>query len=312
MQNPVCSCQTPKKVNREELFQKLSLLRNECPALKEILIPVNQWITFEQLSKDPLDGVGHKFKTLGALQLGILNKITLPIHRYLLSNGSVKSSVTKNYKNALTENWMSKSTPIERHRAARVHDGKINELICASFLEDNGWKIDNLEALGGENDIIATDPSGIQYSIEVKYIGTQDEIFYDIEECCITKNATARAIPIYDGYNYFLFRLFEASLQLARSKKKKLAIITYSNHSWAFNEMPINANWISHPPIKFAEAASNNWERFISKKKLEKRFINIEAELDDRIKGIDLTLVIKQDSNLDNTVEKIIENKKLK
>lgn len=311
MQNQICSCQATKEVNRNELFQKLSELRNECPALKEILIPEHQWSTFEQLSQEPLDEVGHKFKTLGALQLGILNKMTIPIHRYLLSNGSVKSSVTKNYKNALSENWMSKCTPIERHRAARVHDGKINELICASFLEDNDWKIDNLEALGGKSDIEATDPSGIQYSIEVKYIGTQNEVFFDIEKCCKTKQATARAIPIYDGYNYFLFRLFEASLQLARSSKKKLAIIVYSNHSWAFNAMPINDNWIWHPTIKFAENSSNSWERFLCKKKTEDRFKDIETELYDKIKNIDLTLVIKQDSNLDNTIEKIIENKKL-
>jgi hypothetical protein len=302
-----CPCQSIQKVGRDKLLQEFSAIREQCPALKQILVSDSIWAVFMQKTKDSLDAVGHKYKVLGALQLGILSKITFPIHRYLMDNDHPKADIKNSYKEALIEKWMEKNTTLQRHQKARGHEGKLNELLCASFFEKQGWKIDELEALSGHFDIEATSDKNIQYSIEVKYIGQEDVKFKEVEKSFITKGSIAGTIPIYDGYNYFLFRVYEASKQLSKSTKKRLAIIVFSHNTWQFNGMPINDNWFESRPIVFKKSASKKWDEFFTKKKGESRYRNIENEIEKSIGQLDKIWVLQQKADLDYSIEKCIE-----
>ena len=141
----------------------------------------------------------------------------------------------------------------------------------------------------------------------MKYIGQEDKKFQEFEKSCLTHKAVAGTIPIYDGFNYLLFRIFEAACQLQKHTDNILVFIVYSHQSWIFNDMPVIDNWIEHNPIEFVKEASDNWSNFLAKKKREKRYRNIESLLEKYIKNLDEIWIIQQESNLDYSLEKIVK-----
>jgi len=299
-----CYCQKVKFENKDSLLEEFALARNKCVALKKILVPDSVWSQFEDKTKESPDTVRHNYKILGAFQHGILSKITYPIHRYLMDQNQPLKTLQKSYKKELIESWMMKRSPLERHQKARGHEGKINELLCAVWIEKKGWKIENLEALGGKFDIEATSTENILYSIEIKFIGEEDKTFEQFEQCCITGDAVGGTIPIYDGYNYFLFRTYEAALQLSKSNRKCLAIIVFSNRTWDFNAMPVKDGWISNHPIKFSDSASKGWDAFINNEDNKKKHPDIYKKLEECITtNIDELWVMRQLGNLEYCLE---------
>jgi len=303
-----CPCQSIKNIDRDKLLHEFGAIRKKCAALREILVPDSEWQNFQRRAKAFPDTVGHKYKVLGALQLGSLSKITFPIHRYLMDGNSPKGTLRNSYRKELIEHWIGKETPLKRHQKAREHEGKINELLCALWLENQGWKIDRLEALGADFDIEATSIDNISYSIEVKFIGQEDKKFEEFEKSCISRNAISGTIPIYDGYNYFLFRTYEAARQLSKSTRKRLALIVFSHLTWGFNEMPIKDDWINSRPIVFSKDASQGWDAFLTRKRNdEKRYSNIENTLEKYIKKLSELWVIQQHSDLEYSLEKSYE-----
>jgi hypothetical protein len=304
-----CICQVPQKVNRQISLQEFAVIRNECPALKKVLIPDDEWPDFQQKANELPDDAGHKFKVIGALQLGILAKITSPIHKYLLEGDHLKQSFIKSYRTDFIEHWLNESTPLKRHQTARIHEGKINELLCAFWLENQGWRVVNLEALGGDFDIEATSPSNIAYSIEVKYIGQEDSKFRIFMESCRTREAVAAPFSVYDGFNFFLFKIYEAAFQLQKPNinDKRAVFIIFSYQAWIFNSMYVNDNWIERYPIEFCKNASDNWRNFFAKKMKEKRYQHVESTLETYIKKIDEIWIIQQQSDLEYSLEKIVK-----
>ena len=303
-----CPCQSIERIDRGKLLDVFKEIRDKCVALKEILVPDSEWPQFQKEAIKALnfpDTVGHQYKVLGALQHGILSKITFPIHRYLMDGNETVKTLDARYKKELVEHWMGKRDSLKRHQKARAHEGKINELLCASWLENKGWKIEKLEALGGDFDIEATSKTNISYSIEIKFIGQEDGRFQEFEKSRITRNAVAGLIPIHDGYNYLLFRIYEAAYQLSRSRNKRLAMIVFSHSTYGFNEMPINSNWLEYRPIEFSKNASNGWDEFLSRKKNEDRYSDIEKDLERRIEELDELWIIQQQGNLEYSKEKI-------
>jgi hypothetical protein len=302
--NIICPCQTGKDVDRDSLLEEFADLRQKCAALKEVFVPDNVWQNFQKMSKEAPDSVGHKYKILGAFQLGILSKMTLPVHRYCLD---AKRPLQDTYQKELEEHWLEEETILERHKKARGHEGKINELLCAAWLEGQGWKIDNLEALGGEIDIEATSTENQQWAIEVKYIGQEDGKFEAFEKGCISKDAVAGTFSIYDGYNFLLLKAYDASYQLSQkcTKKNKLAIIVFSHQTWGFNEMPIRSCSIDTRPLHFTDSASTNWNKFLIGKKKYGKYCNVEATLDEYITKLDELWVMQQHGDLTYSLEEI-------
>lgn len=301
-----CPCQTINCINRDILLQEFGAIRKQCAALREILVPESIWPDFQRKAQEDPNIVGHNYKVLGALQHGILSKITFPIHCYLL-DGNKPKALKADYKKDLAEHWMEQKTPFERHKKAREHEGKLNELLCASWLENQGWKIDNLAALCGDFDIEATSADNFSCAIEVKYIGQEDKKFEEFAESRISGNAVGSTWSIYNGYNYFLFRTYEAAKQLSGCTKTRLAFITLSYKAWGFIEMAIKDNWITNRPIRFSENASSAWNAFLSDKKNENRFSDIEKDLQATIDQLNELWIIKQHSDLTYSRQSIFE-----
>ena len=299
-----CPCQSIKNIDSDKLLHEFEAIREKCVVLRKILVPDKVWDDFKQKAKASPDTVGHKYKVLGALQLGILSKITLPIHNYLMDGNNPKEKLKNNYKKELVENWIKEETPLKKHKKARGHEGKINELLCTLWLENQGWKIDSLEALGGDFDIEATSTNNILYSIEVKFIGQEDRKFEEFEKCCISHNAISSTTSIYDGYNYFLFRTYEAARQLSKSTRKRLALIVFSHTTWGFDNALINERWINYRPIAFSESASKDWDAFLISKKGEKRYHDIDNMLEKYIEQLDGLWVMQQHQDLEYSLER--------
>ncbi len=280
-----CPCQTASLVNRGTLLQEFETLRALCPALREVLVPEEFWLPFREKVLKPTRGARHQFILLGGFENRFLKRITSPIHYYLLDRNKPKSTLTKQYQKDLIESWMLEETPIERHRKARIFQGRLAELRSAAWLEEKKWAISGLEALGGLFDIEATSPEGIKFAIEVKFIGQEDDKFEEIQESLSSGDGVCGGFfNLYDGYNFLLFKVFEAAKQLSSSTKSRLALIVISNMTWSFLEMQIKDAWMRNRPLKFFDVeASQEWKRFLSRKKMEQRFVDIENELDSKV-----------------------------
>lgn len=68
--------------------------------------------------------------------------------------------------------------------------------------------------------------------------------------------------------------------------------------------MPINDARINHRPIEFSNYASKNWDVFLSEKKKEKKYHDIENTLEQTIEQLDELWVVQQHGNLEYSLEK--------
>lgn len=135
------------------------------------MVPDDIWPDFERIVQAGFDKARHWPITLKALHHGYIGRITTPLHRYLIDGNKVVSQLTPQYRKDLTEKWISEKTYLERHKKSRIFQGKLAELLAATWIENQRWTIGGLEALGAEFDIEAKSPDNLLSSIEVKYIG---------------------------------------------------------------------------------------------------------------------------------------------
>jgi len=304
-----CPCQTASLVNRGTLLQEFEALRALCPALREVLVPEEFWLPFREKVLKPTRCARHQFILLGGFENRFLKRITSPIHWYLLERNKPKSTLTKQYQKDLIESWMLEETQIERHRKARIFQGRLAELRCAAWLEERKWAITGLEALGGKSDIEATSPKGIECAIEVKFIGQEDDKFEEIQESISSGDGVCGGFfNLYAGYNFLLFKVFEAANQLSAAAKRRLALIVISNMTWSFLEMQIKDAWMMNRPLRFFDVeASPEWKRFLSRKKMERRFANIENELDSKVGSLQEVWFVKEGNFLEYSLETKLE-----
>ncbi len=301
-----CCCQAATFNNNGDLLRMFGSLRENCPALRDVFVPESVWPDFQRTAQNDFDEARHHYMLLGALESGNLDKLTGPVHRYLLDNGRPKTTLKKQYKNDLVEKWMLEKNHLERHRKARIFQGKLTELLIALFIEKQGWKINNLEALCGDSDIDAASPDDISCAIEVKYIGQEDLRYQEVVNSITSSEAGVNSINIYDGYNFFLFKSFDAAKQLSLSKKARLAFIIVSNQAWPFLSMPLADRWINNRPISFSDSASPDWINFLNQKKKEPKFSNIENELDSVITQLKELWIIREQNYFEYSIDHTI------
>ena len=295
-----CDCRTVKciKTNQSSILNQFENVRKNCPALREIFIPEDYWSEFRKKVSKPLDEAGHCPITLSAYKTGNLGKITLPVHAYLLDGEKPKKNLKPQYKQDLIDNYMSKKTDtFDRFRGARGFNGKLAELITSSWIEcQQGWKIKNLEALGGLFDIEAISPQGINSAIEVKYIGEEDWQFeLTLKSPESGEALSAVASSDYPGYNYILFRTYEAAKQLENFSGDRYVFIVISNLTLVNSGMAIECNWIRHP-LHFFEFSK--WKGNVSDSFAERinKYPNIEKEIGEVLNQIKELWIIKDES----------------
>lgn len=296
-----CDCQTIQcnilsgvKTDWGDVLKQFENVRKHCPALREILIPEDRWPIYCKKALEPINKAGHQHVLLGAFKHGNLRRITLPVHTYLL-DGEKPKALKPNYKKDLIESWMMGTTPLDRHKRVKGFNGKLAELISALWLQDQGWKIKNLEALGGAYDIEAISPTGNNTAIEVKYIGEEDSKFLKDLESMQSHKAVSGRLNHYDGYNYILFRTYEAAKQLKNFSEDRYIFIVISTSTWDFVDIAVNDKWIQHALhffefSKWKGSVSESFARQISK------YPNIEQEINGVLNQVQTLWVIKEKS----------------
>jgi hypothetical protein len=331
-----CACQKVidlRGKDRKSILLEFSLVRENCQALKEILIPDNIWPDYQKTILDDLDPAKHGYIAFLAFKFGSLKKITAPIHKYLLDSktGKPKDKLKNSYKKDLIEFWMTEETIIERHRKSKIYIGKLTELLIAAWLQNRGWRIYNLEALCSEADIEAISPSNLEFSFEVKYIGEEDDKFLAMVESNLSEDefkllvdrllgngneekikklvdkSQSRTFDPYSGINYVIFRVFESFRQLKKIHSKRIIIIS-GVMTWNVIESPITEDWIDWRSPSFL-AACSQWDKFLeeNKRRYPDKFGNIEEELQSIHKSIDQLWIIRQGNEFDYSLERVIE-----
>jgi hypothetical protein len=225
-------------------------LRNNCSALRDLLLPEPIWAQFLDWHSLPDDVANHASVALLAFRRGQLSRITGPIHRFLVSSGGIRPDVRAQYVQDLKEKWMFQNEPHERNRLYRTFRGRLVELQFASFLESESHTIARLEATGKGPDIESISANGESNAIEVKFIGIEDPDFMSLVKS-ISGQPEAYSVSPYQAINYLLFRVFEAARQLDSATGRKTAVIVIDGMSWWRFDLQVKENWIDWKRPKF-------------------------------------------------------------
>lgn len=202
----------------------LIAVRSRCPALKSVLLPESIWPQFLQWHRHPDDAAAHASMILLAFVRGVLPRITLPIHRYLMAGSEIGPNVTCQYRNDIQEKWMFKKDPVERNKVARIYRGRLAELQFATHLEGLGHRIIGMEATGHNVDIETLSEAG-QEAFELKAFGQADEDFI-MQMGAMNGEPSGGSVSLPRPVNYLLLRVYEAALQLgSASARRKTAVV---------------------------------------------------------------------------------------
>lgn len=292
-----CRCRSVLSINNEIIFEEFQVVRQKCLALNKILVPDEIWEQFQSIAFGEYDEALHQYAVLTALSRGYLHKITSPIHKYLLENRTPKCELTDQYKKDLRERWMLQGSIKTRHRTSKIFLGKIIELQCAYWLEQQKWTVTSLAALGGDYDITACSPDKTEFTIETKYIGREEWSFESIVEGN-TEGASVKMLDAYFPANYLWFIIGKAAQQLQNSKAKKIILIFI--HCWDHFRFAIEI-LIDWKNPSYHETVS--WNRFSVEK--DKKMINA-VTLCKLLKNIEYICLIKVGEGFEFTKQKTI------
>ena len=188
---------------------------------------------------------------------------------------------------------------VDRHKKERIFLGKLTELRCAEWIEEQGWRITNLEALGGSADIEAISPDDIECGIEVKYIGQEDGNFLAIVES-LSGRGGARTSSPYVASDFFLFKAYEAAKQLQGCAKTRIAFLVINEMAWDFLKIPLRNKWIQWKSPGFFNK-DPEWQNFLQQQK-KKRYPDIEKDLSVTLGSLAKLWIVKMEDGFQYSV----------
>lgn len=241
-----CICQELAPSTTGSSFLDIfAAVREECPALKELLVPDEIWPKFHNWHLWSDDEAYHESTLIHALEGGYLSSITSPVHRYLLESSRINPRVRKQYIKDLRENWIEYIDPLERHEKFKIFQGRVVELQCAEWLERMSWEISDLEAFqGGSPDIEAKSAGGDLTAFEVKFIGQDNGGFDSVLQGFREGVAYERRSP-YCAVNYLLFQIYRSAKQLQRSAAStRIAVVVIDDLTWDNFQIQLKDGWI--------------------------------------------------------------------
>jgi hypothetical protein len=185
--------------------------------------------------------------------------------------------------------------PLKRHQKSKMFSGRLAELKCAEWLEEQGWKITDLEAWHDGPDIQARAAEESETTaFEVKFIGKEDEEFKTLL-CAIEKGVASGASSAYAGMNFLLFRVYEAAKQLIHVNRRRIAVVVINDHSWHRSfEKQLEGKWINWTNPNFLHE-NNQWKDFI--KQQESKYPTLRSELASVVRQINAVWIIRQISD---------------
>ena len=101
-----CRCDTIDAIKHCGSLETLAHVRDECAALKEVLIPDGVWPRYKSFCSADPDQAHHAPVAYLAFQRRHLARLTGPIHLFCLKDDAPHPSLTKQYRNDLVERWM--------------------------------------------------------------------------------------------------------------------------------------------------------------------------------------------------------------
>lgn len=270
-----CACEEIGSVRFDDRLRTLEMIREQCPVIKQLLIPAKNWEAFKTFEAGKRDEALHASKLVVALLNGDLGRITLPIHKFLFNQDGPKAELMNQYREDLQERWMFAHDEISRHQKGRIFDGRVVELQIAEWLEKRGWVITGLEALGCTTDIECVRPISHESSVEVKFIGQRDEEFQQVVNALAGRPAGGLGSGNV-GCNYLLLRLYEAASQLRTVDRRRIAVVVIDQSAYTFLSIPLENNWINWAAPTFLEAGLD-WTDFLTEQR--NRYPTIESDL---------------------------------
>lgn len=290
-----CPCTRPESyLGGISGFEKL---RSECEALNRVLLPENVWTNFKQYCVEDYDRALHRPFLFLSFERGVIHKITAPVHKYLLSD---TACLSKQYQKDLVEKWMNKSSEHERRRYSLIYFGRIAELLITEYASNNGYIVEDLEALGGTHDLMLKNSVlGIKCAAEVKYIGVSLEIFTQYMNAFGDGNPCNSISPPGDGINRFLLRVYDAALQLGECKLNKLALIVLDPTQWHQVKHIEYDGWLDWDNIQFAPALSD-WDTHLQFQKDTHpiKYNDIESRMTETIQRLSSICILTIDGGL--------------
>jgi len=286
-----CACLGHPDLHTDRPIAALACLRQKCPALHRVFLPDEIWSDFEQWHQQVDEVATHRSVLLLALQRGHLARLTSPVHRFLLDSQDVRPDVGRQYLKDLRERWMHYTDPIERHRKSRIFRGRVTELQHAEWLEELGWTIEGLEALGSGHDVEARSPEGIATAFEMKFIGSEDSDFRMVLKAIAGEPANESVSP-YSAINYLVFRAFEAARQLQQVARRRIAAIVVEDLTWWRFDLQLKNNWIDWRNPVFVEDNAE-WSSFLQIQ--QERYPEL-PDIASTIRAIDRVWIVRQSS----------------
>ena len=283
-----CNCETTRAGN-DELLEAFGRVRQGCVALRDLLAPDDAWQAIAQTANAPPSAALHCSYLLAAFQRDVLHRITRPIHRFLCDGQSLKATITTQYRRDLAERWLQEAEHVARHERFRRFFGKVVELQVAGWLEDTGWKIEGLEALGANSDIVARSRDTESWVIDVKYIGQETDDFMETMKALASDGTSATSGTLYGGINYLLFRVFEGSRGLANRDGRKLVAIVIDALAWPTFDVPLRHGWVDWNCPSFLSTSETDWNNFVAKQRV--RYPDLDSQVRNRVSELDGLIV---------------------
>lgn len=294
-----CSCALERYEGPTPVLEGFAVVRRNCPALREILLPDESWELVSDQMSVPSDDAGHQSYLLLAYERGVLSKITAPVHRFLLAGASPHPNLTPQYRHDLQERWLVDVDPVSRHERFRQFFGKIVELQVVQAITNRGWTVTGLEALGAHADVVALSPENTLYSLEVKYIGQETDHFQTVLRALAGQPAAGVGSP-YGAVNYLLFRVYEAARRLQLSSTSRIAVVVIDALAWHAFEAQLEDRWVRWNQPAFL-AADGEWAQFLQSQRA--RYPHIDADLSDVVRTLDRIWVLRMDSQYECVLE---------
>lgn len=278
MRKDDCSCQTVPAGNWEtaqKLVAPLAAIRDKCSALQKIIIPDEIWEEYYRTAQQPYDQAFHGYAMILALTTGRLPQWTTPIHNFLLIGSEPRQELSAQYRRDLQERWMLAELEGDRHDRSKRFHGKHLELQFARWLEDQGWNITGLEALGAANDIQSCTDSGTPCALELKYIQQQKSNFERNVEGLATGEFVFLDIDVPGARNWLVYRAYEAAKQFESvdPDTRKIAVVVISYFAWYpnYDIMHFYGNRKELAGIDwnqpFFSNGSSNWDKWFTQQK---------------------------------------------
>ncbi|MEZ5861355.1 MAG: hypothetical protein R3D28_20650 [Geminicoccaceae bacterium] len=180
----------------------------------------------------------HKPILFLAFKRNYLSRFTRLAHEWFFDKNDKLHLIVPQYKKDLIEKWMLEGDYKNRFKNGRIYKSRWAELFFAKWLLDHSWKIVELEATGGQSDVIALSKDRIMTTFEVKNIGMSPYDFDVITE--MLQSPIGVSIDAYDDdsyADYLIYRIYQGAKQIRNRPGKKVVVVILEDYQFHYKNI---------------------------------------------------------------------------